>query len=95
MLKANPRTELESDLQLLRGAAALPRLSKLELARVNKRMLACEHMIRTLDFLLARDRLPREEFVKVAFELIDYRTQIWRRLPDNWGAGRVPYRLIP
>ena len=86
VLKANPRTELESDLQLLRGAAALPRLSKLELARVNKRMLACEHMIRTLDFLLARDRLPREEFVKVAFELIDYRTQIWRRLPDNWGA---------
>ena len=86
VLKANPRRELESDLELLRGAVALPGLSEIELARVNKRMLACEHMIRTLDFLLARDQLPREEFVKVAFGLIDYRTEIWRRLPDNWGA---------
>jgi hypothetical protein len=86
VLKANPRKELESDLALLRTAEATKGLSQAETARVKKRVLACEHMIKTLDFLLARDRLPRDEFVKIAFALIDYRTSIWRQLPDNWGA---------
>ena len=49
-------------------------------------LLACEHMIRTREFLVARDTLPREDFVKLAFDLIDYRIGICRRLPDNWGA---------
>ena len=86
VLKANPRSALEEDLELLRRAAATPGLSAVERARVEKRKLACEHMIRTHDFLMARDRLPRNEFVKIAFDLIDYRTEICRRLPDSWGA---------
>lgn len=86
VLKANPRSALEGDLELLRRAAATPGLSDVERARVGKRKLACEHMIRTHDFLMARDRLPRNEFAKIAFGLIGYRTEICRRLPDNWGA---------
>ena len=86
VLKSNPRSALEEDLELLRRAAATPGLSAVERVRVGKRKLACEHMIRTHDFLMARDRLPRNEFVKIAFDLIDYRTEICRRLPDSWGA---------
>ena len=83
---ANPRSALEGDLDLLKSAAAMPMLSIAERVRVDRRVLACEHALRTRDFLVARDEMPRKEFVKVAFDLIDYRTDICRRLPDSWGA---------
>lgn len=86
VFRANPRSALEGDLALLRVAAATPGLSGVERIRVERRVLACEHMIRTHDFLVARDTLPRNEFVKVAMDLIDYRSEICRRLPDSWGA---------
>ena len=83
---ANPRSALEGDLDILKRAAAIPGLSDAERVRVDRRVLACEHALRTRDFLVARDAMPRKEFVKVAFDLIDYRTDICRRLPDSWGA---------
>ena len=86
VLKANSKEALEGDLALLVKAAAVKGLSDLQRRRVEKRLLACEHMIRTREFLVARDTLPREGFVKLAFDLIDYRIGICRRLPDNWGA---------
>ena len=83
---ANPRSALEGDLDLLKSAATVPGLSNAERVRVDRCVLACEHALRTRDFLVARDEMPRKEFVKVAFDLIDYRIEICRRLPDSWGA---------
>lgn len=86
VFRANPHAELAGDLAVLKRAAAVEGLSSAERARVERRVLMCEHMMRTQDFIAARDTLPRAEFVKKAFDLIDYRTSIWRRLPDSWGS---------
>ena len=86
VLRSNPRSELEADLAVLKRATAVEGLSSLEAKRVRRRVVACEHMIRTQEFLVGRDRLSQDAFGKMAVDLLDYRIGIFRELPDNWGA---------
>lgn len=84
-IRANTPADLESDREILLAAAALGGLSEAERRRIDKRILMCEHMLRTREFLVARDSMPPEEFGKVAMSLLEYRMEISKQLPDDWG----------
>ena len=49
------------------------------------RILMCDHMLRTREFLVARDTMSPEAFGKVALSLLEYRVEIAKRLYDDWG----------
>ena len=89
---ASPREALEEDLAILRKAAAVSGLTPVERRRVEKRVAMGEHAIRTREFILARDRVPRAEFAKMALDLIDFRIRLNGIAPDNWG---VAFRAWP
>lgn len=82
---ANTPADIESDREILVAAAALGGLSAAERRRIDMRILMCEHMLRTREFLVARDAMPPEEFGKVAISLLEYRIEISKRLHDDWG----------
>ena len=87
VLRSNPRSELLTDLAVLKRAEAVDGLSPVESRRVKLWVIACEHMIRTQAFLAGRDSLSPEAFGKVAVDLLNYRIGIFRDLPDPSGSS--------
>ena len=85
MLEANPVSELERDLEVLRRAASVPGLSAVERRRVEMRCLMGEHALKTGVFLHARDTRPAKEFAQLGLDLLAYRTGICRKLSEHWG----------
>ena len=92
MLEANPVEELERDLAVLRRAAAVEGLSAVERKRVELRLLLGEHALKTGKFLHARDTRPMKEFSKLGLDLLKFRTEICRKVPDEWGRLFRAYR---
>ena len=82
---ANTPDDLASDREILVAAAALDGLSAAERRRIDMRILMCDHMLRTREFLVARDTMSPEAFGKVALSLLEYRVEIAKRLYDDWG----------
>ena len=74
------------DMSILDRAVNVPGLTEVERRRVELRRIVCEHARRTHEFLLARDAKGKDEFGKIAMELLDYRINIHERLSDMWGT---------
>ena len=85
VMSANCDEWFAEDLAIIESAAKTPGLTALERKRVELRRLVCEHARRTHRFLLARDSESREDFGKIAMDLLDFRIGIVKRLPDSWG----------
>ena len=80
------------DMAVLDRAANVPGLTEVERRRVELRRIVCEHARRTHEFLLARDAKSKDEFGRLAMDLLDYRINIHKRLSDVWGIVFRAYK---
>ena len=85
VVASHPVAELENDAAVLRDACEVHGLTAIEKKRIEKYTYLVRNAIATQRFIAARDVVPRNEYVSMAYELIALRTKIRPFLPDAWG----------